>query len=212
MQESESTRDKIMVAAWESFAEKGYDGVRMQEIADRAGVNKAMIFYYYNSKEALFEGIFKEVFGQVFQAFQGIIAEEEIEPGELIAKMVHAHLQMLSTHPHLPKLMIREVNSGNPYAQKVLKETLAQIALKNSSNLIVLFQRYIKENKIRAVDPIQTLWNIIAMNLFYFIARPILQEIWTKDIKNEKSIFEKREKAIIDLLLYGLMPRQTEES
>ena len=127
MQLSETTRDKIMAAAWDVFAEKGYDGARMQEIADRAGANKAMIFYYFSSKDALFEGIIKETFGQMFQAFQGIIAEENIEPVELLPKIVRVHLNMLAANPRLPKVLIREINSGNPVAQKVMAETLSEV-------------------------------------------------------------------------------------
>jgi len=62
MSDRENMRDRIKQAAAEVFSERGFDGARMQEIADRAGANKAMIYYYFNSKEALFTAIFSENF------------------------------------------------------------------------------------------------------------------------------------------------------
>ena len=69
MEQSENTREKIIKVAFQVFVEKGYDGARMQEIAEKAGVNKAMIYYYFNSKELLFEKIITETLDSFFQRF-----------------------------------------------------------------------------------------------------------------------------------------------
>ncbi len=162
MQLSETTRDKIMVAAWEVFAEKGYDGARMQEIADRAGANKAMIFYYFSSKDALFEVLIKETFEKMLNSLQSLVADLSLGPKEVLPKIVHTHLSNLAANPNLPKILIREINSGNPVAQKVMAETLSEVGTSSTSPLLTFLQRNIEGGKIRQVDPVQTIWSLVA--------------------------------------------------
>jgi len=212
MQLSETTRDKIMVAAWEVFAEKGYDGARMQEIADRAGANKAMIFYYFSSKDALFEVLIKETFEKMLNSLQSLVADLSLGPKEVLPKIVHTHLSNLAANPNLPKILIREINSGNPVAQKVMAETLSEVGTSSTSPLLTFLQRNIEGGKIRQVDPVQTIWSLVALNLFYFIATPVVQAMWPDEAAGTEDILVKREKAVVDLLLYGLLPRKGEES
>ena len=60
---------------------------------------------------------------------------------------------------------------------------------------------------MRPVDPMQTIWNIIGLDLFYFVAKPIINVLWATKTKKETKIIQAREESIIDLLLYGLLPR-----
>jgi AcrR family transcriptional regulator len=207
MLDQESTREKIKAAALEEFGERGYDGARMQEIANRAGANKAMIHYYFQSKDVLFEAIIKEAFEELFRLFSEIWDFEDVNPEDSIPKIVHTHLKFLSENPHLPRIMVRELNSGNPIADRVLRELFEKMKDTNFGTAVRMIATGIKQGKIRKVDPQQTVWNFVALNLFIFIAKPILQTIWQEDFKDEKKLLEKREKAIVDLLLYGLLPR-----
>lgn len=179
----------------------------MQEIANRAGANKAMIHYYFQSKDVLFEAIIKEAFEELFRLFSEIWDFEDIDPEDFIPKIVHTHLKFLAENPHLPRIMVRELNSGNPIADRVLRELFEKMKDSNFGTAVRMISTGIKRGKIRKVDPPQTVWNFVALNLFIFIAKPILQTIWQEDFKDEKKLLEKREKAIVDLLLYGLLPR-----
>jgi TetR/AcrR family transcriptional regulator len=207
MTEQESTREKIKAAAFEEFASRGYDGARMQEIANHAGVNKAMIHYYFQTKENLFRTIILEAFKNLFVRFSEIWRYENLQPNELIPKLVHTHLQFLADQPYLPQMMGRELNSGNPIVENVLKDLFDEMLKNTTGGPAKLIANWTQSGLIRNVDPQQSIWNIVALNLFIFIAKPLLKTIWSDDFKDEKELLAKREKAIVDLLLYGLLPR-----
>jgi AcrR family transcriptional regulator len=206
MNDQESTREKIKAAALEEFVERGYDGARMQEIANRAGANKAMIHYYFQSKDALFEAILRESFEEMFQLFAQVW-ESNQSTEQLITTTVHEHLQFLAAHAHLPRILIRELNSNNPIVEKVMHELFKQIGHRRIRQAVEVLAAGIESGKLRPTDPKQTIWNIIALNLFIFITRPLLKVIWKEDFADEQKLLAKREAAIIDLLLYGLLPR-----
>jgi TetR/AcrR family transcriptional regulator len=204
--EAESTREKIKGAAAEEFTEKGLDGARMQAIADRAGANKAMIYYYFHSKEALFEAIIRETFEELFSMFSEIKPDRDPDPEKLVPRIV----QFLLEHPYIPKIMVRELHSGHPIAEKVLREMFGNLKRSRFPDLVKVFETGARSGKIRKVDPLQTFWSIVAMNIFYFVARPFLNAGWPElfSKKTERRVIEEREKAVADLILHGLLPRK----
>ena len=207
MAEYETTREKIKMAAIEVFAEKGYDGARMQEIADRAGANKAMIHYYFTSKDALFEAIIKETFEKLFKLFADVWHFENLNPEVLIPKIVHTHFQFIVDHPNLPRIIIRELNTGNPIAEKVLTELFEHLRNSKLDDAIEIITSGIASGKLRDVNPKQTLWNIVALNIFYFVFKTFIKAAWPEDVVDEKLLLQQREQSVVDLLLYGLLPR-----
>ncbi len=204
----ESTREKIKTAAAEIFIEKGYAAARMQEIADRAQANKAMIYYYFSSKDALFESIIREAFEELFSMFTGLQQGPECDLPTLIARLVHTHFHFLQTHPQLPRLIARELNSDNPIPQKVLTDVIRRHGKERLESLQNMLSRAISDGRLRSVDVKHTLWNIVSLNVFTFIVSPVFQNVWPEEYKNSDRLMKKREKAIVDLILYGILPRK----
>jgi TetR/AcrR family transcriptional regulator len=204
--ESEPTRERIKAAAVEVFIEKGLDGARMQAIADRAGANKAMIYYYFHSKEALFEAVIRETFEELFVLFSEIKLEGKSDPINVIPQIVHIHMKFLADHPYIPKIMVRELHSGNGIAEKVLREVFMKMKQGRFPDFFKSFEAGVKAGKIRKVDPFQTIWNIVALNIFYFVARPFLQAGWPElfEGRSEEQILKSREKAVADFILHAL--------
>ena len=207
MNDRDNIRDRIKQAAAEVFAERGFDGARMQEIADRAGANKAMIYYYFDSKEALFTAIFAENFANLLQLLNSILQVEAVDPKVVIPQLVHLHLDFLHRHPELPKMIIREIQSGNPVIEKLVKASVSRF----SGQLLALREEMaaaIGNKRIRDVDPVQTVWNLFALHIFVFIVRPILATAFPVEFADSSRMLAQREKAIVDLMLYGLLPRR----
>jgi TetR/AcrR family transcriptional regulator len=204
-----STRDKIIHAASGVFEEKGFDGARMQEIADHAGVNKAMLYYYFHSKEDLFTTIFREMFAELFTSIQNLIPMQPEDLTDFIKQFVSLHIDFLAQHPHLPRIITREIHSSNPVIKRVMKEIYKESYKTNISSFFQLAEWAKKSDRIRSVDSLQTLWNILALDLFYFMVKPMLQTFWADECQNEEKLLQKRKKAIVDLLLYGLLPRHS---
>ncbi len=206
--ETESTREKIKAAAAAEFIEKSFHGARMQSIADRAKANKAMIYYYFHSKEALFEAIIRETFEELFSLFSSEIRSDAIpDPETLIRGMVHKHMGFLAEHPHLPKLLVREMHTGQPIAARVFRELFQKLRKGLFPDFDRIIQSWITAGKIRNVDSRQVVWNIVSLNIFYFMAKPFLEAGWPEvfDSFSEDQIIERREEAVADLLVHGLV-------
>ena len=106
----ETTAGKIKVAAREEFLLNGYDGATMQAIADRAGVNKAQLHYYYRSKDGIFRLIFQEEFGGFFIANLEMLKDASKSPREKLEAWIDAEVRFVASIPQLPLFLITEVN------------------------------------------------------------------------------------------------------
>jgi TetR/AcrR family transcriptional regulator len=202
-----STRDRIMTAAMEVFAEKGLDGARMHEIAERANVNKAMIYYHYGSKIALFEMIFRETFSALLRAYENmpVSAFKSIET--LVTRIVDIHVGFLAQRPKLPALLTREIHNPDPVVKKILDDLAGDFRKRIIEPVTGVLVRVSSEGRTRPVDPLHTLWNVFALNAFFFAAKPVLETFWKELFIDEDKLLEKRKETVTDLLLYGLLPR-----
>jgi TetR/AcrR family transcriptional regulator len=202
-----STRERIKAAASREFIDKGLDGARMQAIAERAGANKAMIYYYFHSKEELYSAIIRDAFAELFRLFENIGPMDSIDAKDLITQVVHFHFQFFAENPHIPVLLAREMHGKAGIASGVFREVFEKVQSRTMPGVLDCLVRARKTGAIRRVDPVQTVWNIVAMNIFYFIAKPVLGILWPDLGADEERLIDRREKAVVDLVLHGLLPR-----
>jgi len=207
--DGESTREKIKAAAGEIFLLKGHAAARVQEIADRAGVNKALIYYYFSSKDALFEAIIREAFEELMMNLSSLFDLEESDPCRLIRRLVHVHFDFLLQHPQLPRLLVRELNSDNPLPFKILEDVMGGFGRGKIMRLQKIFDQAVAQKIVRRVDVKQLIWSIVSLNVFSFILWPVLQSIWPEDARPFDKAMRKREKAVVDLILNGLLPQRS---
>ncbi|MBD3373995.1 TetR family transcriptional regulator [candidate division KSB1 bacterium] len=203
------SRQKIIEQATREFSEYGYNGARMQRIADKASVNKAMIYYYFSSKDQLFETIIRETFSQIFATLGKILVPGQLDLEDMIRQMIYAHIDFLAANRDFPKILLREIHGKNPIPLKVVRELVNEFGRDNIMYFFRQVEQAKNEEKIRNVDAMQTLWSIIALNIFYFVTEPILSIFWQSS--DAADVLENRKQAIIDLVLYGLLPRKDEE-
>ena len=102
----DTTEEKILDAAQTVFTRKGMDGARMQEIANEAGINKALLHYYFRSKQKLFEAIFKQVFKQIFPDIKAFI-HSEIPLEKKLGIFVEKYIDLLMKNPFLPSFSLQ---------------------------------------------------------------------------------------------------------
>ena len=202
--ETLSTRDKILRTAQQIFIEKGKDGARMQEIADRAGVNKAMLFYYFNNKELLYLEVLRSIVLRLFQKVNEVVISEE-EPRKKLEQFVEAYINFLVENEGLPRIMLREIASGGEIIGKIFNETLSQGENPISVKIHSIIEQSIQNGQFRKVDPIQTIISIVGMCVIYFIANPLLRHIFSFQDIDQKKFVEDRKKHIVDLLEHGLI-------
>ena len=179
----DSTEDKILEAAKNVFVAKGMEGARMQEIADEAGINKALLHYYFRSKERLFEAIFAEIIKFAFPKITRI-AQSEGPIINKIEQVIDAYIDLLIKHPFIPGFIIKELNRD--------PSGLFKMVVKFGLNPQVIFdqiQLAMDRGEIIQMPPRHLAANIISMCIFPFAARPIISFVMFKDDKKALDAF-----------------------
>ena len=171
----DSTEDKILEAAKNVFVSKGMEGARMQEIADEAGINKALLHYYFRSKEKLFEAIFSEIIKFAFPKITRIAQSDEPFATKL-EQVIDAYIDLLIKHPFIPGFVMKELNRD--------PSGLFKIVMKFGLNPQVIFdqiQLAMDRGEIIQMQPRHLAANIISMCIFPFAARPLVSFVLFKD-------------------------------
>ena len=182
-----STEEKILAAAKTIFIEKGMDGARMQDIADKAGINKALLHYYFKNKEKLFEVIFKEGAEKLFSKINSIL-NSDLPLFEKIRLFSTEYAEIISQNPYLPLFVLNEMNK-QPHS------FLENIFGKNQptfENLVKQIDKEIKKGTIKPVSPVNLVINMISLSIFPFVAKPVFQRIMNLDPLQFSTIMDQR--------------------
>jgi len=198
--EKENTEEKILEAAKKVFVTKGNDGARMQEIADEAGINKSLLHYYYRSKEKLFSAVFQFAFKKFAPNLMGVF-EDEGDIFTKISSFIHSYIDIIAKNPFIPMFILNEVNKKNA--------GFVGIIIKNSGiNIDILekiIENEIKKGTIKPTDAKHLIVNIIALCVFPFISRPIVQVVVFNDDKKEYDLFlESRKTEVSNLIINSI--------
>lgn len=199
-EQDKKTEEKILEAATTVFVEKGKAGARMQEIADRAGINKALLHYYYRSKDKLFESVFSVVIKQLLLPRVIKILHSEKDIFELIRKFTDFYVETLIKNPFLPLFVIEEINkSPNRLSSAFLKSGLPV------QEIIGNFEKAMDDGIIRRMDPRQIIINLISMCIFPFAARNMVLPIIFQNNKNEyKKFIEARKSEVAEFIIQSI--------
>jgi len=194
----ENTENQILIAARQVFISKGFEGARMQEIADQAGINKALLHYYFRSKEKLFEAVFSEVASNLFPAMKQML-EAELELKEKITLFIRIYLKALDENPFIPAFILNTLNTNpNSFLKYIKKSGLNPR----------LLQKQIDDEAargiIRTIKAEHLMVNIIAMCIFPFVARPIVQNIFDMNNEEYQLYLESRQTEIVDFVLKSI--------
>jgi AcrR family transcriptional regulator len=184
MEETLSTEQKIIEAAESVFLADGYAGARMQQIADKAGINKAMLHYYFRSKDKLFELVFRHKMKQFVPQITHTLQDEQIPFLDKLDRFVMLYLEMLRKNPSLPLFILSTMNR-NPDLMVHFKQEVGQ-------TIVRVMQAEIKKGNIRPVDPHQFMLTLVGMCIFPFLARPVFVGIFNLDQKAYAAIIAER--------------------
>ncbi|HUB60013.1 MAG TPA: TetR/AcrR family transcriptional regulator [Puia sp.] len=167
-----STEERIKEAARKLFTQKGFAATRTRDIAEEAGINLALLNYYFRSKQKLFDLIMMENFRQFVKGITVNFSDGSMTFEQRIQKIVAAYVDMLTRVPDLPLFILNEIQ-GNP----------SRIATKLNTELAPmrqhLFNQLIASNKEGKtnLEPFHFIANLVGLTVFPFIGRPILQRI-----------------------------------
>lgn len=185
--ENQDAEALILQAAREVFVHKGYDGARMQEIADEAGINKALLHYYFRSKEKLFDKIFLEAFNNFWPSIQTELQQGNGSVKSLIKAAVNAYTDMLMQMPYLPAFVIGEINRSPDRIEELMLATGI-----NPELIIKVIENGIESGEIIPIEPRSLVINIVGLSLFPFISRPLLSRMFFKSDEEFMTFLENR--------------------
>jgi AcrR family transcriptional regulator len=200
---------RILDAAHKVFIRRGTSGARMQEIADEAGVNKALLHYYFRNKSRLADAIFHRVAGGVFSRIMDVaLSEAELE--EKVPHIVGAYLDQLSRAPYAPGYVLGELNQ-HPERGRQLVEALARTRDGASpKTLLDTLQRQIDQRiaagTIAPITAQQFLTNLVSLCIFPFAARPLLSAVMGFDDEGFAAFIEERRRVLPEFFLNALRP------
>ncbi len=200
----EKTEEKILKAAEEVFQKKGMTGARMQEIADTAGINKALLHYYYRTKDKLFEKVINMAFSKFFPRVINIMGSG-ISVFEKIEVFVSNYLDLIAKHPFIPGFVINELNR-NPQILISLFEK--NIRLKEEGlidKFNIQLQEEVEQGIIKPIDARNLMVNIVGLCIFPIVAKPIVQGvIFGNDKKQYNDFLKQRKEHVIDFVISSI--------
>ena len=185
------TRDKILESAKMLFLKHGLEGVKMQMVADEAGVNKGLLHYYYKTKAKIFTEVFSRVTGELFKDVKSLFEDETMTTDEKISKIVDAYFMLISKNKFLPVFFISEMNR-NPEILITLGFADKVKALMEGATPII------PEGKPPGFA-VHFILTLISLSAFPFMVSPLIDEI-TQDKKKTDEILLSRKEFVKDTL------------
>jgi len=196
------SRRKILDAAAEEFALRGLAGSRVDRIAQKAGVNKAMIYYHFSSKEGLYKAMIDGMLSRV-----GMVLKQAADPDADLEKSLLslslAYHDILGSDSHLPRVLLHEMADGGRFLRAAISENILDPAL--PARMQEKFGRGSGEGEFRDVDGRHAMLSFVGMNLFYLMMSPIANSML--EIEDAETFREQRPGHIVDLFMRGLEKR-----
>ena len=203
------TEQRILDAAHTVFMKTGTAGARMQEIAREAGVNSALLHYYFRSKDRLSQAVFHRAAAQLFPAVVGVMASDR-PLAEKVKTIVEIELDRLSRTPYLPAYIISELaHHPQRITQFISAMTGSQPDALGRTLLRVVggqIEEEVRAGRMRPIAPEQFLVNLLSLCIFPFAARPMISALMGLDDKAFARFIRERREKLPDFFLNALRP------
>ena len=195
---SVETRAAILKAAGRLYAEYGMAGARTDGIAAAAGVNKALLYYYFKSKEGLYQAVVGSQVREFQQQAREVLSAKG-PAGPILLRYVSYHFDFIGTHPHYPRIFQRMMMEGDPALERMIREH--SIPLKKL--LVALLERGMKSGEFRRLNKEHTIVSIAGLTAHYFNIAPAFRVITGQD-PYSKANLATRKAEVLKFIRYAL--------
>ena len=196
------TRERILQAAHTVFTRKGTAGSRTQEIADEAGVNKALVHYYFGTKAALGDAIFERALATITPIMFGILADPDRTLAQKVADIVREQIEFHGDRPYFAGYLVSEL-----YAEP---ERIARLVHRRGPLPLDVLRRQLREGiragTIRPMSAEQFVANMMGLLIFPFATRPALSQLLGLDAAGWRAFVEERKRFLPGFVMAGLRP------
>ncbi len=198
------SRAAILEAAGHAFAEYGFSGARTDSIAKAARVNKALLYYYFPSKAALYAAVLREELTGFHQTALEILTREG-PAASILFEYLTRHFDFVAAHPHYPRLFQRMMLAAGERPDPQLADRLSPVA----EALGGLLHRGIRSGEFRALDPRHTAISLVALTVFYFNAAPIIRMISGQDPFSPRNL-RRRKAEVLAFVRHAVLSKAEE--
>jgi TetR/AcrR family transcriptional regulator len=204
-----SQERRILDAAHAVFVRHGSAGARMQDIAREAGVNQALLHYYFRTKNRLAEAVFRRAAGQLLRAVIEVLGSD-LDLDDKVARVVALELEHLSKSPYLPGYLISEV-THHPERVQVLITAMAGVPADDLRPRVLTaikaqIDERVRDGRMAPIGPDQFVVNLISLCIFPFAARPMLMAMLGLDERGFERFIGRRREELGPFFLRALRP------
>ncbi|HEV2716374.1 MAG TPA: TetR/AcrR family transcriptional regulator [Terriglobales bacterium] len=206
----EESRAAILQAAVREFSREGVAGARTDAIARAAGVNKALLYYYFKDKEALYGAVIDQVFSGLMAAVHEVLSRD-LPPREKILAYAGAHFDYIASHYVYSRIvqgeMIRAGRSRTPQFERIVKQYFRPLFGK----VAAVLEEGQATGEFRSVDPMHFIPSMIAIIVFYFTSAPVMRMMTGADPLSPERVAQRRA-AVLDFISAALFRRADERT
>lgn len=187
-----SAEEKILEAARTIFTQKGYAATKTRDIAEKAGINLALVNYYYRSKEMLFNKIMVEVMSVFMKSIFSIFNDKETSLEEKFELVASKYINRIKSNPDIPNFILNELRSRpEAFFQNVIGgRRMQDLYIYNQ-----LVER-MGEEKVNKINPIHIMMNLMSLTIFPFVGKPMVRMVTSVDNKEFNQMMEERKQLI----------------
>ena len=203
-----STEQRILDAAHAVFLRRGTAGARMQEIAEEAGVNKALLHYYFRNKERLAEAVFRQVALQLLPPVIGVLSSD-LSIEDKVARVIELEFAHLSRSPFMPGYLISELNHRPERAEQFITSLLGppdKVRPLVFNALAAQIEERVRAGTMRPIAPEQFAVNLLSLCIFPFAARPMLTVMLGGGDEGFRQFIAERPAHLVNFFLGALRP------
>jgi TetR/AcrR family transcriptional regulator len=206
------TKEGILKAAIQEFIRFGYYGARMQHIADAAGANKAMIYYYFSCKEQIYDEVIKTVIIKIISELNAI-KEEPADVRKMILAIIEVYNGVFQKYPDYIRLLQYEIAKGGENLVRMGLFKMPDLPFRPKVGRIYnYFEKKMKEGRIRKTSIFQLIISIMSLIVLPFMAEP-LYVAFSRDIPARRrtsfsKVLHARKPFIVDLIIEGILKRK----
>ncbi len=198
----QASRNAILKAALAEFAQEGLSGARMDAIAEGAGVNKALLYYYFHDKDALYGEVLDGFFSRLVERIM-VALDCQAPVGERFLLYVRTHFDAIAESPHYARIFQGEMTSagrgGSPHLERMFAAYIQPIAMR----LLAVLREGITAGEFRRVDPIQFAPSAVGSIVHYFVTAPLMRRFRPDDPFSPKAL-QQRRAAVLDFAAAAL--------
>ncbi|MBO4665359.1 MAG: TetR/AcrR family transcriptional regulator [Paludibacteraceae bacterium] len=196
------TEKIILQAAEEEFLLKGFAGARTTEIAQKAGVNHAMLHYYFNTKEQLFEQVMTDKITLFRDSVASVFEQSDLPVLQQIMEAMSRHFDFVRQNPLLPRFILNEISVRPEYIENI-KSKLLPLASNIFSKLQHSLDEAFARGEICQINALTLMLDIVSLNLFVFIAHPIITQMQSV-LGDLDTFYEARKQENINIIVNRL--------